>query len=436
MEQLEQKENDPDQLDNLFKLDHLATRMRRNNENLVVLSGADLGRRFSEHVPLADVLRAAVSEVEFHQRATVRSVPRIEVLGYAAGDLVRSIAELVENATAFSPPDSQVIIQGVRREDGSVLIEIIDEGIGMAEAELAEANSRVADAGGVDVPVSRQMGLFVVGSLASRHGIAVVLSRREGDQDGLIASVVVPPDLIYTSSIKPADVQNVQDIPDDEPGLTGRLKSLGISVSLPVLPLASSPASILFLSKNLPADEPPAPVRVPANAQAPLADPATVRAQAPVQAPPQAVSQQTGSHQTGSHQTGSHQTVAHQAVSQRAVAQQALSQQAGAQQNGQSTQDFAWLGGGVPSAPAQQPLPRQTRPFVNTTPQKEGELPKRVPKAQLFAGSVEAKATGNGGKRSAVPPRPPASAERARGFMSSFQAGIRQSKADEGEEKP
>jgi signal transduction histidine kinase len=434
MEQLEQKENDPDQLDNLFKLDHLATRMRRNNENLVVLSGADLGRRFSEHVSLADVLRAAVSEVEFYQRATVRSVPRIEVLGYAAGDLVRSIAELVENATAFSPPDSQVIIQGVRREDGSVLIEIIDDGIGMAEAELAEANSRVADAGGVDVPVSRQMGLFVVGSLASRHGIAVVLSRREGKQDGLIASVVVPPDLIYTSSIKPADVQNVQDIPDDEPGLTGRLKSLGISVSLPVLPLASSPASILFLSKNLPVEEPLTPVRVPANGKAPVADPATVRAQAPVQAP--AVSQQAVSPQAGSQQT-----VAHQAVSQRAVAQQALSQAAGQEQavshqNGESEQDFAWLGGGVPSAPAQQPLPRQTRPFVNTTPQKEGELPKRVPKAQLFAGSVETKATGNGGKRSAVPPRPPASAERARGFLSSFQAGVRQSKADQGEEKP
>jgi hypothetical protein len=254
----------------------------------------------------------------------------------------------------------------------------------------------------------------------------VVLSRREGKQDGLIASVVVPPDLIYTSAIKPADVQNVQDIPDEEPGLTGRLKSLGITVSLPELPLASSPASILFLSKNLPVEEPPTPVKVPVHAKAPVADPATVRAQAPVQAPAQAVARQT---------------VAHQAVSQRAVAQQAaqeqaVSQQAVSHQNGDSAQDFAWLGGGVPSAPAQQPLPRQTRPFVNTAPQKEGELPKRVPKAQLFAGSVETKASGNGGKRSAVPPRPPASAERARGFLSSFQAGIRQSKADEGEEKP
>jgi signal transduction histidine kinase len=393
MEQLEQKENDPDQLDNLFKLDHLATRMRRNNENLVVLSGADLGRRFSEHVPLSDVLRAAVSEVEHYQRAMVRSVPRIEVLGYAAGDLVRSIAELVENATAFSPPDSQVIIQGARREDGSVLIEIIDEGIGMAEAELAEANSRVADAGGVDVPVSRQMGLFVVGSLTSRHSITVVLSRREGKQDGLIASVTVPPELIYTSAIKPADVQDVRDVRDDE-GVAGRLKSLGISVSLPELPLASSPASILFLSKDLPVDEPPAPVKAPVITQAPPAQ-APAAAQAATQAVSQAVSPQ----------------------------------------NAQPAHDFAWLGGGAPSAPAQAPLPRQTRPFASTTPQKEGELPKRVPKAQLFAGSVDANGGGNG-KRSAVPPRPPASAERARGFLSSFQAGVRQSKADQGEEKP
>lgn len=392
MEQLEQKEDDPDQLENLFKLDHLATRMRRNNENLVVLSGADLGRRFSEHVPLSDVLRAAVSEVEHYQRATVRSVPRVEVLGYAAGDLVRSVAELVENATAFSPPDSQVTIQGERREDGSVLIEILDEGIGMAETELAEANSRVAAAGGVDVPVSRQMGLFVVGSLASRHGISVVLSRREGEQDGLVASVVVPPDVIYTSAIKPAEVQ---DIPVEEHGLAGRLKSVGITVSLPELPLASSPASILFLSKDLPPDEPPTVVKTK-----PVAPPAPVQPQVQVQV-----------------QTQTPQTQTQQAAPEPA-------------------QDFAWLGGAAPAAPAQQPpLPQQTRPSVATTPQKEGELPKRVPKAQLFAGSVSDNGAANG-KRSAVPPRPPANAERARGFLSSFQAGVRQSKADQGEEKP
>ncbi|MET0235096.1 MAG: nitrate- and nitrite sensing domain-containing protein [Kibdelosporangium sp.] len=413
MEQLEQKENDPDQLANLFKLDHLATRMRRNNENLVVLSGADLGRRFSEHVPLSDVLRAAVSEVEHYERAVVRSVPRIEVLGYAAGDLVRTIAELVENATAFSPPDSQVIIHGERRENGSVLLEIIDDGIGMADAELAEANSRVAAAGGVDVPVSRQMGLFVVGSLANRHGISVVLARREGKQDGLIASVVVPSDLIYASAIKPAEQQDIAPVRE---GVAGRLQSLGIKVSLPRLPWASSPASILFMSKDLPAEGAPAPGRT-----------ATVRTTAaPMVAQP---------------------TVTLPAVTQTAVAQTAATQTAvtqAAAPQAEPAQDFAWLGGPAPSAPAQQPLPRQARPFVNNAPQKEGELPKRVPKAQLFAGSVKGpgKSSGNGAgngsaKRSAAPPGGPGNAERARGFLSSFQAGVRQSKeADQGEEKP
>ncbi|MEV4320058.1 nitrate- and nitrite sensing domain-containing protein [Actinocrispum sp. NPDC049592] len=199
MEQLEQKENDPDQLANLFKLDHLATRMRRNNENLVVLSGAELGRRFTDAVPVANILRAAVSEVEHYERAVVRSSPRVYILGYAAGDLVRSVAELVENATAFSPPDTQVVIQAVRTDSGAVLVEIIDEGIGMGDTELADANTKVALGGGVDVPVSRQMGLFVVGSLAARQGFQVALAHRPGDEEGLIATILVPTDLITES---------------------------------------------------------------------------------------------------------------------------------------------------------------------------------------------------------------------------------------------
>src|SRR5262249_48002478 len=162
--------DDPDALANLFKLDHLATRMRRNNENLMVLSGMDLGRRVSAPMALPDVLRAAVSEVEHYQRAIVRSAPMVRVIGYAAGDLVRWVAELVENATAFSAPTTQVIITSRLTEDGSVMIDIVDQGIGMGDAELFEANQRVAAGGGVDVPVSRQMGLFVVGRLTARHG--------------------------------------------------------------------------------------------------------------------------------------------------------------------------------------------------------------------------------------------------------------------------
>lgn len=194
MEQLEQKTEDPDQLENLFKIDHLATRMRRNNENLMVLSGTGLLRRFTEPMPLPDVLRAAISEVEHYQRAVVRSVPDVRIAGYAAGDLIRSISELIENATAFSPPDAQVTIVSRLLQDGSAVVDIIDTGVGMAEKDLREANNRITGGGGVDVPISRQMGLFVVGRLTARHGIHVrLIPRAEG---GLCASMLVPAGLV------------------------------------------------------------------------------------------------------------------------------------------------------------------------------------------------------------------------------------------------
>ncbi|HEY0806765.1 MAG TPA: nitrate- and nitrite sensing domain-containing protein [Pseudonocardiaceae bacterium] len=204
MERLERNEENPQQLANLFKLDHLATRMRRNNENLMVLSGDDPTRRSGGPLPLADVVRAAVSEIEHYQRVVVRSTPSAAVLGYAAGDLTRLIAELLDNATSFSPPESQVSVGGRSFPDGSVRIEIRDDGIGMAADDLVEANARL-DAGETpDVPVSRQMGLYVVGRLARRHSIRVVLETPT--DGGLIAVVQVPTELIKpgVTSARPA----------------------------------------------------------------------------------------------------------------------------------------------------------------------------------------------------------------------------------------
>jgi signal transduction histidine kinase len=198
MEKLERNEEDPQQLANLFRLDHLATRMRRNNENLMVLSGDDPARRSGHPLPLADVLRAAVSEIEQYQRVVVRSTPSVDVLGYASGDLVRLIAELLDNATSFSPPKTHVRIGGQAFPDGSVRIEIRDEGIGMAEPELADANGRLTADDTMDVPVSRQMGLYVVGRLAKRHSIQVRLEApKEG---GLLAVVKVPAELVKASA--------------------------------------------------------------------------------------------------------------------------------------------------------------------------------------------------------------------------------------------
>ncbi|HWE88476.1 MAG TPA: nitrate- and nitrite sensing domain-containing protein [Pseudonocardiaceae bacterium] len=196
MEELEQHEEGPEQLANLFKLDHLATRMRRNNENLMVLSGAELGRRFTEPVPIADVLRAAVSETEDYQRMVVRATPDSRIVGYAAGDLVRLLAELLDNAAAFSPPNTEVVLASHDWERGSVLIEVIDQGLGIIEDEnLAEANGKVVASGAADVPVSRQMGLYVVGRLACRHNINVRLLRNSYGV-GLRASVLVPAELV------------------------------------------------------------------------------------------------------------------------------------------------------------------------------------------------------------------------------------------------
>ncbi len=195
IEQLERDEEDADQLATLFQLDHLATRMRRNNENLMVLSGAEPGRRSGKPVGTTDMLRAAVSEIEQYQRVQVQPPPPARIVGYAASDLMRLVAELLDNATAFSAPETSVTVASRLGEDGTLDIDILDKGIGMNEAEVAEANTRLTEAGSVDLATSRRMGLFVVGRLASRHRIGVSL---HGGKDivGVRATVVVPAELV------------------------------------------------------------------------------------------------------------------------------------------------------------------------------------------------------------------------------------------------
>lgn len=201
IEALESNEQDPDQLSNLFQLDHLATRMRRNSENLLVLAGTDLAKRNVAPVPMVDVLRAAVSEVEQYQRIVVQTPPNATVVGRAANDIVHLLAELLDNATNFSPPDSQVVMSSTIAADGSIVVEIADRGVGMAEHELRDANQRLSGPSSVDVSASRRMGLFVVGRLGARHGIGVRLSTSAagGPGGGLTASVTVPNYLIPTS---------------------------------------------------------------------------------------------------------------------------------------------------------------------------------------------------------------------------------------------
>ncbi|WP_063774800.1 nitrate- and nitrite sensing domain-containing protein [Kitasatospora azatica] len=191
--ELESREADPDQLASLFKLDHLATRMRRNGENLLVLAGEDPGRRWTRPVPLVDVLRAAASEVEQYERIELASVPSAEVAGRVVNDLVHLLAELLENATSFSSPQTRVRVTGHALPDGRVLIEIHDTGIGLSPDDLAEINERLANPPTVDVSVSRRMGLFVVGRLSLRHGIRIQL--RPSDSGGTTALVMLPVDV-------------------------------------------------------------------------------------------------------------------------------------------------------------------------------------------------------------------------------------------------
>ena len=188
IDDLEQGEQDSERLANLFQMDHLATRMRRNSENLLVLAGHELSRRWSEPVALVNVLRAAVSEIEHYERVIPNIQPGISVRGQAVNDVVHLLSELAENATAFSAAETLVHVSGYSLNSGGVLLDITDQGVGMGAEEMAHANWRLDNPPVVDVAVSRRMGLFVVARLAARHGIHVRL--RPASKGGLTALVL------------------------------------------------------------------------------------------------------------------------------------------------------------------------------------------------------------------------------------------------------
>ncbi|XVQ88095.1 sensor histidine kinase [Microbispora siamensis] len=191
---LEQGEQDEQRLANLFKLDHLATRMRRNSENLLVLAGQEPARRWSQPVEITDVLRASLSEVEGYERVVLNFPSDVSIAGQAVNDVIHLMAELVENALSFSARDTRVVVSGNRIDGGGVMISVTDSGIGMTAEEISQANWRLANPPVVDVSVSRRMGLFVVGRLAMRNGIRVQL--RPHDGGGLTAMVLLPETLM------------------------------------------------------------------------------------------------------------------------------------------------------------------------------------------------------------------------------------------------
>jgi signal transduction histidine kinase len=200
IESLEEREQDPDRLATLFKLDHFATVMRRHSENLLVLAGTEHVQHSASPVPLVDVVRAAVSEIERYERVRIAALPpHAHVAGFAADDLSHLLAELMENATSFSPPDLPVEVSGWLLENGEVMLSVQDEGIGMATERLQRLNARLTDFD-PNAPYDQEgedglgLGLYVVARLAHRHGARVRL--REQKQGGVAAVVVLPSPLL------------------------------------------------------------------------------------------------------------------------------------------------------------------------------------------------------------------------------------------------
>jgi signal transduction histidine kinase len=190
IDSLEQNEDDPERLSSLFTMDHLVTRMRRNSENLLLLAGHERARKWSDPVSLADVARAAASEIEQYNRVTLNIQPGIAVTGQAVSDVVHLLAEVIENATIFSAKDTPVHVAAQELTSGGALIEVSDSGVGLPEDRLAEVNWRLDNPPVMDVSVARHMGLFAVARLAERHGVRVRL--RPGSPHGLTALIWLP----------------------------------------------------------------------------------------------------------------------------------------------------------------------------------------------------------------------------------------------------
>ncbi|MGW8551806.1 nitrate- and nitrite sensing domain-containing protein [Streptomyces tubercidicus] len=267
IESLEESEQDPERLETLFKLDHFAARMRRNSENLLVLAGAE--QHSTNHqgpVPLLDVLRAAISEIERYDRVRIQSLPpHSQVAGFAADDLSHLVAELLENATAFSPPDAHVELAGWLLESGEVMLSVKDEGIGMTSERMAELNERLAD---VDAASSSEtidealgLGLYVVVRLAARHGVRVQL--RDANQGGVTAVIVLPGSILPT---RPAPSASPATAPQDAahaPSLPGSVAEAN-SNALPTRAARPEPAA-----DRAPAPAPAATPAAPSAREAP-----------------------------------------------------------------------------------------------------------------------------------------------------------------------
>jgi signal transduction histidine kinase len=265
LDAMERRATEPEELEDLFRIDHLTTRMRRHSEGLIILSGASPGRGWRHPVPFVDVLRAAVAEVEDYTRIRVTTGTRAALVGPAVADVIHLIAELAENATIFSPPNSPVRIHGDIVGRGYA-VEIEDRGLGLTDEKLAEINQNLAHPPQLDLTGSEQLGLFVAGQLARRHDIRITL--QESPYGGITAIVLIPNALVVSQGA--FDAQVPAPAAGEHPfQLNSRRASLhsGAVVEPPALAQLSAatpaaeplPVALADLPSDLPADLPSAP---------------------------------------------------------------------------------------------------------------------------------------------------------------------------------
>ncbi|MEV6658068.1 sensor histidine kinase [Nocardia fluminea] len=251
LDEAERRQEDPALLETLFRLDHLATRERRNAENLIILGGGRPGRQWRQPVPVMDVVRSAIGETLDYARVRVTKLPEVSVVGTVVADLVHLLAELVDNATAFSPPQSRVEASGNVVGKG-VVVEITDQGMGMSAEDLVRYNSMLADPPDFGVGTlssDSRLGLFVVARLALAHGVSVRLS--ESDYGGIRAIVLIPQQLLAGEA----------DLAGTPPTMTGPLRR-GLPTaqeSEPIAALESAPAPVATLVADPPTPRPMAP---------------------------------------------------------------------------------------------------------------------------------------------------------------------------------
>ena len=250
LDSMERRSTDPDELENLFRVDHLATRMRRHAEDLVILAGSAPGRGWRNPVGVIDVIRGAVSEVEDYSRVAITKIEPADIAGRAVGDMIHLLAELFENATSYSPPETKVQVTGASVPNGYA-IEIEDRGLGMTPDAIGEANRKLSRPPDFDPANSARLGLFVVAQLGARHSVKIQL--RTSPYGGVTAIVLVPPDLV-TPRDEPAALPPVPAGPETRP--VRRARSLASVDSAPRRSLEAVARPVLVPAPVIEPEEP------------------------------------------------------------------------------------------------------------------------------------------------------------------------------------